>query len=479
MDGRENGKVRRVRQKEDNKGANNYCEVEDSIPSLDSEGTFRSHINLNILKCDLCGKMCKRAVSLPCCPTQTCNSCAVIEITKNRMCWECKNPVNCTKELIHEEVLREAIEWFRKNGTIKKEHGESLIIRGKLKTKNEQTPSSIGKIQRIAPYQISQIYTDALVPGKNYNQEILESDSAESLEAIRRSRSRSPEYIPTKTSSRNKWKDLETKIRASGKDKTRMRSKNGKIRGRSKSTERFRRRSKSPKSDSSISGSLKTNQSTRWDASKTEQNSISVFGRNGESSHNIMPKVHKKSQVIEPLPTASSSKGVVKLETKPYQKAQSKSLRQVVIDGSNVGMAHGGHEQFSVKGISICVKYFTKLGHKTVVMLPKHRWTRASTKEREVLDSLEQSKVLFYTPARSTPTNSWFCHDDRFLVEYATKNGGIVLTKDNYRDLSDEPKFKDTIENRLLTYMWVEDTLMIPNDPMGRDGPKLEQFLRK
>jgi ribonuclease ZC3H12 len=192
-----------------------------------------------------------------------------------------------------------------------------------------------------------------------------------------------------------------------------------------------------------------------------------------------MPKVHNNSKVPEALPTASSSKGVVKLKTKPYKEAPSNVLRQVVIDGSNVGMAHGGHEHFSVKGISICVKYFTKLGHKTVVMLPRHRWTRASTKEREDLDSLERSNVLFYTPARKTPKNSWFCHDDRFIVDYATKHGAIVLTKDNYRDLNDEPTFRNTIENRLLTYMWVDNTLMIPNDPMGRDGPKLEQFLRK
>jgi hypothetical protein len=163
------------------------------------------------------------------------------------MCWECKNPVNCTKELIREEVLREAIEWFRKNGTIKMEHGESLLIRGKLKTKHEKTPSSIEE---------------------NYNQEILECDSAQSFEANRRSRSRSPEYIPTKTSSREKLKELVTEVIASGKDKTRMRTKNKRIRGRSKSTERFRRRSKSPKSGSSTSGSLKTNQNTRCEASK-------------------------------------------------------------------------------------------------------------------------------------------------------------------------------------------------------------------
>jgi len=189
------------------------------------------------------------------------------------------------------------------------------------------------------------------------------------------------------------------------------------------------------------------------------------------------------SSMLEAAPSGTSPtscRGVVRLEAAPSTKSHKGALRQVVVDGSNVGMAHGGHEQFSVRGISICVEYFTKLGHKTLVMMPKHRWTRASTKEREVLDSLEKSKVLFYTPGRNTPTGrSWFCHDDRFLVEYAARHGGVVLTNDNYKDLADEPTFSDTIENRLLPFMWVEDTLMIPNDPLGRNGPKLEQFLKK
>ena len=77
-------------------------------------------------------------------------------------------------------------------------------------------------------------------------------------------RNRSPEYIQTKNSSSGKLEDLETKIRASAKDKTRIRTKIKRIKGRNKTTERFRRRSKSSKSDSSISGSPKT----RCDASK-------------------------------------------------------------------------------------------------------------------------------------------------------------------------------------------------------------------
>jgi len=156
-------------------------------------------------------------------------------------------------------------------------------------------------------------------------------------------------------------------------------------------------------------------------------------------------------------------------------------LREVVVDGSNVGMHHAGHHNkpFSVKGISICVEHFQKMGHNIIVMMPRHRWGRATQQEKEILDALESEKILFYTPARKTPTNSWTCYDDRFIVQYAATRGAVVLSNDNYRDLKDEPKFKDTIENRILPYTWVFDELMLPDDPMGRHGPKLDDFLRK
>lgn len=40
------------------------------------------------------------------------------------------------------------------------------------------------------------------------------------------------------------------------------------------------------------------------------------------------------------------------------------SLRAVVIDGSNVAMAHGNSECFSCRGIEICVDWFKQRGHK-------------------------------------------------------------------------------------------------------------------
>ena len=40
------------------------------------------------------------------------------------------------------------------------------------------------------------------------------------------------------------------------------------------------------------------------------------------------------------------------------------NLRPIVIDGSNVAMAHGSSEIFSCRGIEICVEWFQNEGHK-------------------------------------------------------------------------------------------------------------------
>ncbi|KAG7219392.1 hypothetical protein INR49_002779 [Caranx melampygus] len=49
-----------------------------------------------------------------------------------------------------------------------------------------------------------------------------------------------------------------------------------------------------------------------------------------------------------------------------------------------------------------------------------------------------------------------------------------------YRDLQgDRPEWKCFIEERLLMYSFVNNKFMPPDDPLGRHGPTLENFLRK
>ena len=161
-------------------------------------------------------------------------------------------------------------------------------------------------------------------------------------------------------------------------------------------------------------------------------------------------------------------------------------LRHIVIDGSNVAMQHGGQEYFSCHGILLCVEYFKQRGHKAItVFVPSWRKETPGPEnpiaDQGILFSLEREKLLTWTPSRRvTNGRRIVCYDDRFILELAHKKCGIVVSNDNYRDLLKEnPKWKDVIEQRLLMYSFVGDTFMVPDDPLGRHGPSLDDFLRK
>lgn len=66
-----------------------------------------------------------------------------------------------------------------------------------------------------------------------------------------------------------------------------------------------------------------------------------------------------------------------------------------------------------------------------------------------------------------------------FCLQLASENDGIVVSNDNYRDLANESiEFKKVVEERVLMYSFVADRFMPPDDPLGRSGPTLDNFLR-
>ncbi|KPJ18598.1 Protein KHNYN [Papilio machaon] len=67
----------------------------------------------------------------------------------------------------------------------------------------------------------------------------------------------------------------------------------------------------------------------------------------------------------------------------------------------------------------------------------------------------------------------------QYIVQCAAAFDGVIVSCDNYRDLhSENPRWRFVIENRLLPFTWVGDMIMFPKDPLGRNGPTLEQFLK-
>lgn len=88
--------------------------------------------------------------------------------------------------------------------------------------------------------------------------------------------------------------------------------------------------------------------------------------------------------------------------------------------------------------------------------------------------------MLVFTPSRQVGGRRLVCYDDRYILRLAAETDGIVVSNDNYRDLvSENPEYRKIIEERILMYSFVNDRFMPPEDPLGRNGPKLDRFLRK
>ncbi|XP_069567969.1 probable ribonuclease ZC3H12C [Brachyistius frenatus] len=161
------------------------------------------------------------------------------------------------------------------------------------------------------------------------------------------------------------------------------------------------------------------------------------------------------------------------------------NLRPVVVDGSNVAMSHGNKEVFSCQGIQLAVDWFLERGHHDItVFVPAWRKEQsrpdAPITDQEILRRLEKEKILVFTPSRRVQGRRVVCYDDRFIVKLAYESDGIIVSNDNYRDLANEkPEWKKFIDERLLMYSFVNDKFMPPDDPLGRHGPSLDNFLRK
>ncbi|NXJ73152.1 N4BP1 protein, partial [Trogon melanurus] len=159
---------------------------------------------------------------------------------------------------------------------------------------------------------------------------------------------------------------------------------------------------------------------------------------------------------------------------KPY-------LKHIIIDGSNVAISHGLRKFFSCRGIAIAVDYFWKRGHRNItVFVPQWRTRRDPfITEQDFLTQLEDVGILSLTPARMVLGARIAAHDDRFLLHLADKTGGVIVTNDNFREFVTESlAWREIIQKRLLQYTFVGDIFMVPDDPLGRNGPRLDDFLQ-
>ena len=100
--------------------------------------------------------------------------------------------------------------------------------------------------------------------------------------------------------------------------------------------------------------------------------------------------------------------------------------------------------------------------------------------DQEVLHNLERDGILVFTPSRKANGRWIVCYDDHFIIKRAAETDGIVVSNDNFKNLTEEnAKWRETIEQRLLMYLFEGGKFLVPDDPLGRHGPNLTDFLRK
>ena len=136
--------------------------------------------------------------------------------------------------------------------------------------------------------------------------------------------------------------------------------------------------------------------------------------------------------------------------------------------------------RFSCDGIRICVDYFKKRGHKDVIaFVPQFRQKRTQSDKPEILERLNQEGILKFTPCKQIDGRAYNSYDDRFIVQCAALKNAVIISNDNYRDLAlEDPKLKNVIDTHVLKFVWGGNTLMFSQDPLGKNGPSLEDFLK-
>uniref|UniRef100_H3AC12 Uncharacterized protein n=1 Tax=Latimeria chalumnae TaxID=7897 RepID=H3AC12_LATCH len=161
------------------------------------------------------------------------------------------------------------------------------------------------------------------------------------------------------------------------------------------------------------------------------------------------------------------------------------NLRHVIIDGSNVAMTHGLGRFFSCRGIALAVQYFWDRGHREVTVfvpnwrLKKDTKTKGGASEQHFLENLKKVGILSVTPSRFFEGRCIAAHDDSFCLKASSFWGGIFSVHDRCWIGCSLLRREMLLESMLLQYTFAGDIFMVPDDPLGKTGPHLDQFLTK
>lgn len=195
------------------------------------------------------------------------------------------------------------------------------------------------------------------------------------------------------------------------------------------------------------------------------------------------------------------------------------NLRPIIVDSNDVALSSNANKQvFQFQRILKVVEYFEKRNHPIYVILSSWRKEQIMstvlassssngsaqqtnnngqsspagspsasqpalgtvlTPDQLALLELEKKNQVYYTPSKRVGTKRIVCDDDSYMLKLAVAKNGIIVSNDNFkRFLNHSEDFKLVIEERVLMYSFIDDTFMPAEDPLGKNGPSLDNFLR-
>lgn len=162
------------------------------------------------------------------------------------------------------------------------------------------------------------------------------------------------------------------------------------------------------------------------------------------------------------------------------------NLRPIIVDGSDVALsAQHNKQMFALGRVQKVIEYFEKRNHRIYVIIPQWRKEQIVSggahhaADQCLLADMEKRGLVHYSPSKRVGGKRMYCDDDSFILNLAVIKQAIIVSNDNFkRFLNQRDEFKQVIEERVLMYSFIEDNFMPAEDPLGKNGPSLSNFLR-
>lgn len=142
--------------------------------------------------------------------------------------------------------------------------------------------------------------------------------------------------------------------------------------------------------------------------------------------------------------------------------------RTIIIDGLSVGTSFTNSSKFAVRALEICIELFEKRGHSVRCVLPSNTLIDNEAKIKELL---EQEKLILIPELDKDY--------DRFILTRAAEIDGVIITNKDYNQYQfEKSNWLPIINSQTVGFTWVDEMIILPTDPYGRNGPKLNQILQ-